>query len=129
MAIVQEIQCDMCGTVLVGQRGRVPISRSYLEFAGFMRDWQAIEGSTWRDQTYISPHDKRQMAFCTEDNATCLFDYVAMKRESNRVRHEQELRDGATADALERIAPPRPRYGAPPPSSPPPRGGGGVVNN
>lgn len=118
MAIVQEIQCDMCGTVLVGKKGRVDISRSYLEFAGFMRDWQAVDGSTWRDQTYISPHDKRQMAFCTENDATCLFDYVAMKRESHRVRKEQELRDGATAEAMERLAP-RPRYGSPPPASAP----------
>lgn len=94
----------MCGEVLVGSKGIHKISKSYLEFAGFMRDWQAEPGSTWREQTFISPPDKRQMAFCTDDNATCLQDYVQMKRESNRVRKEQMLRDGATADHMDRLA-------------------------
>lgn len=113
MAIVQNTECDMCGTILVGTKGIHRISRSFLEFSGFMRDWTAVPNSTWRDQAYISAPDKRQMAFCTEDGATCFWDYVAMKRESNRVRREQELRDGATAEHLERIAP---RRGAPPPA-------------
>lgn len=110
----------MCGTVLVGTQGRVKISKSYLEFSGFMRDWQAEPGSTWRNQTFISPKDQRQMAFCTEDDATCLFDYVSMKREANRVRHEQELRDGATAEHMERLmtgGTTTPRRGAPPPAT------------
>ncbi len=123
MAIVQEVQCDMCGNVLTGQKGIHKISKSYLEFAGFMRDWQATPNSTWREQTYISPPDKRQMAFCTENDATCLQDYVVMKRESQRVRREQELREGATAEHMDRLAggstyTPK-RYGAPPPSAPP----------
>lgn len=118
MAIVQETRCDMCGEVLVGSKGIFKISKSYIEFSGFMRDWVAEPNTTWREQTYISPPDKRQMAFCTENDAPCFFDYVAMKRESNRVRKEQALRDGATAEHMDRLAgspSPRPRFGAPPP--------------
>lgn len=118
MAIVQETRCDMCGKVLVGWIGRQKVSRSYIEFAGFMRDWAADPDTGWREFTFISPPDKRQMAFCTDDEATCLMDYMLMKREANRVRREQELRDGATAEYAERNLPP-PRYGAPPPVSPP----------
>ncbi len=115
MAIVQETRCDMCGEVLVGAKGIHKISKSYLEFSGFMRDWTAEPGSTWREQTYISPPDKRQMAFCTENDATCFWDYVAMKREGNRVRREQQLRDGATAEHMERLTG-GVRRGSPPPA-------------
>lgn len=115
----------MCGTVLVGTQGRVRISRSYLEFSGFMRAWTAVEGSTWRDQAYISAPDKRQMAFCTEDGATCFTDYVVMKQEAQRVRHEQQLREDAAVDWEIRNATggtghaPFPRRGSPPPASAP----------
>ena len=80
MASVQEIRCDMCDRVLVGQKGREKISRSYLEFSGFMRDWVAVPHSTWRNQTFISPPDQRPMAFCTDNGMKCLIDYVALKR-------------------------------------------------
>lgn len=115
----------MCGEVLVGTHGRAQISKSYLEIAGFVRDWVAEPGSTWRNQTYISPPDKRQMAFCTEDGANCLFDYVEMKREAQRVRHEAKLREEASVDWGIRNAPPSGgtgggsgyvRRGSPPPA-------------
>jgi hypothetical protein len=98
MAIIQEIRCDFCAAVLVGMKGRVKVSKSYLEIAGFVRDWQADPDSGWRESTYISHPDKRQMSFCTDEGATCLQDYVQMKRDSNRVRREQLLREGATRD-------------------------------
>lgn len=74
----------MCGEVLVGAHGIKKISRSYLEFQGFMRDWVADPHSGWREQTFISPPDKRLMAFCTEEDATCLIDYIKMRRDSER---------------------------------------------
>jgi len=117
MAIVQETRCDMCGQVLVGYNNRVKVSKSYIEFSGFMRDWVADPHSGWREYTYISPPDKRLMAFCTDDDATCLQDYVKMKRDSQRVIREQQLRDGATREWNDRNA--TGYRGAPPPSSPP----------
>lgn len=107
----------MCGQVLVGTMGIRKISRSYIEFSGFMRDWIADPDTGWREQTFISPPDKRLMTFCTDDDATCLQDYVAMKREAQRVRREAELREGATAEWM---ATGGTGYrGAPPPSNPP----------
>lgn len=107
----------MCGEVLVGAHGIKKISRSYLEFQGFMRDWVADPHSGWREQTFISPPDKRLMAFCTEEDATCLIDYIKMRRDSERVRREQALRDGATKEWEQRGS--TGYRGAPPPSSPP----------
>lgn len=98
MAIVQEIRCDFCDTVLVGLVKRMKVSKSYIEISGFVRDWVADPDSGWREQTFISHVDKRQMSFCTDGGATCLQDYVQMKRDSNRVHREQRLRDGATAE-------------------------------
>jgi len=120
----------MCGTVLVGSKGIHKISRSYLEFQGFMRDWKATPGSTWRDQTYISNPDKRQMAFCTElddgSMASCFFDYIEFRRNSARVQREARLREEAGAEFMERNATgyrndhPT-RRGSPPPVPPPER--------
>lgn len=103
MAIVQEVRCDFCGEVLVGAKGVHKISKSHIEFSGFMRDWQAQPNSTWRDQTYISPPDKRLMAFCTDNGASCLQDYIDLKRSQQRIYREQQLRDGATAEHMERL--------------------------
>jgi hypothetical protein len=110
----------MCGAVLVGAKGIHKISKSYIEIAGFVRDWKADPETGWREYTYISAPDKRQMAFCTEDDAPCLFDYVEMKRNSNRVRREQRLRDEAATDwEIRNTGSTGERRGSPPPATPP----------
>jgi len=90
-----------------------------------MRDWKANPGSTWRDQTYISNPDKRQMAFCTEtpdgEMRNCFWEYIDMKRRAARVRHEAQLREEASVDweirnATGATGPASPRRGAPPPA-------------
>lgn len=109
MAIVEEVRCDFCDTVLVGKKGIAKISKSYIakisksyiEISGFVRDWEADPHSGWRTQTFISDKDQKQMSFCTDGGATCLQDYVDMKRASQRVFREQKLREGATAEQFE----------------------------
>lgn len=127
MAIVEQIMCDMCGTVLVGSKGIHKISKSYVEIAGFVRDWTADPQSGWREYAYVSAPDKRQMAFCTEDDAQCFFDYLDMKRKQNKVHREAKLREEASVDWEIRNAPPRPSGGTGPNGSWKPEGPNGYT--
>jgi hypothetical protein len=103
------------------------VKRDALEIKGAQIKTQHVDGhSGWRQYTYINPTYARDLAFCMEpeEPLACFQAYIEGAEHRARLGRERDLREGATAEHLDRIAPPvRPsssRYQ--PPAPPPARG-------
>lgn len=126
MAHVQNQICDNCGTILFGMDRAAKVVRDALEIKGGTIKTQRVDpDSKWRQFEFISPYREAELAFClpVEDPLQCLSEYIKNTEARKRIEREAMLRDGATAEHMDRLTggtgPNRGPYrGAPPPAAP-----------
>ncbi len=108
MARIENQVCDACGRILFGKDRAARINRNALEFkAGQLKTQRVDPESGWRQYTFITPYTGAELAFCfddPQDPLACLRGYIEAAESRDRIKREQELKDGATREHMDRLS-------------------------